>query len=52
MAVVAAAALVLLTKALAEERLLSTEFPGAYERYRLRVPRLIPRVRRGRDAKR
>ena len=48
-AVVAAAALVLLTKALAEERLLSTEFPGAYERYRLRVPRLIPRVGRRRD---
>jgi protein-S-isoprenylcysteine O-methyltransferase Ste14 len=43
-AVLVAAAVILGVKIRAEERLLSSEFPEAYERYRQQVPRLIPRL--------
>jgi protein-S-isoprenylcysteine O-methyltransferase Ste14 len=42
----AAVALVVAVKIRDEERLLSREFPNEYERYRARVPRLIPGLRR------
>ena len=40
--------LLLLAKAGAEERLLATEFPAEYERYRRDVPPLVPRIRSAR----
>jgi protein-S-isoprenylcysteine O-methyltransferase Ste14 len=45
-ALTVAVMLVLVGKAREEERLLSAEFPDEYERYRRRVPRLVPRLRR------
>lgn len=33
-----------------EEKLMSEAFPGAYEEYKRRVPRLVPRLRRRGDA--
>ncbi|MFI9723111.1 methyltransferase family protein [Streptomyces sp. NPDC052396] len=33
-------------KIAAEERLMTAEFPGAYEEYKRRVPQLIPRLRK------
>jgi protein-S-isoprenylcysteine O-methyltransferase Ste14 len=45
-ALLVAAVVVLTVKIRAEESLLSSEFPEAYEHYRERVPRLIPRLHR------
>jgi protein-S-isoprenylcysteine O-methyltransferase Ste14 len=45
-ALLVAVTLVLLAKIRAEERLLSGELPEEYERYRRRVPQLIPHPRR------
>jgi protein-S-isoprenylcysteine O-methyltransferase Ste14 len=45
-ALLIAVTVILLIKARAEERLLSSEFPGIYEQYRRQVPLLIPGARR------